>query len=116
MPPFKIEVWGADGNCVLNVTVSIDAAKRVYQEAIAKLNTGKVVRVVDAKGQTVTAPCFIGIALPFAGSPLLPSKHYSQRKKVHEDQYLAHHEYHDHYDIYGNAPPLETPQKGPRRA
>lgn len=53
MPPFKIEVWGADGNCVLNVTVSIDAAKRVYQEAIAKLNTGKVVRVVDAKGQTV---------------------------------------------------------------
>lgn len=53
MPPFKIEVWGADGNCVLNVTVSIDAAKRVYQEAIAKLNTGKVVRVVDAKWQTV---------------------------------------------------------------
>ena len=46
-------MWGADGNCVLNVTVSIDAAKQVYQEAIAKLNTGKVVRVVDAKGQTV---------------------------------------------------------------
>jgi hypothetical protein len=54
MPPFKIEVWGADGNSrILNMTVSIDAAKRVYREALGKLCTGDVVRVVDAKGRIV---------------------------------------------------------------
>ena len=54
MPPFKIEVWSADGNSrILNMTVGMEAAKRVYDEAIAKLNTGDVVRVKDAKGQIV---------------------------------------------------------------
>jgi len=54
MPPFRIEVWGADGNSrILNMTVGMEAAQRVYDEALAKLNTGEVVRVVDAKGQIV---------------------------------------------------------------
>ena len=54
MPPYRIEVWRADGsNHVINTTVGMEAAKRVYDETIAKLNTGEVVRVVDAKGQIV---------------------------------------------------------------
>ena len=54
MPPFKIEVWGADGSGrVLNMTVSIDAAKRVYQEALGKLGTGETIKVRDASGALV---------------------------------------------------------------
>ena len=44
----------ADGDSrILNMTVGMEAAQRVYDEALAKLNTGEVVRVVDAKGQIV---------------------------------------------------------------
>jgi hypothetical protein len=52
--PFKIEVWSADGNSrILNMTVSIDAAQRVYQEALANLRTGDTIRVRDANGALV---------------------------------------------------------------
>ena len=52
--PFKIEVWSADGNSrILNMTVSIDAAQRVYQEALANLRTGETLRVKDASGALV---------------------------------------------------------------
>jgi hypothetical protein len=31
MPPFKIEMWGADGNSrILDMAVGIEAAQRVY--------------------------------------------------------------------------------------
>jgi hypothetical protein len=54
MAPFKIEVWGADGSSrILNMTVSIDAAKRVYQEALANLRAGETIRVRDATGVLV---------------------------------------------------------------
>jgi hypothetical protein len=53
-PPFKIEVWGADGTSrILNMTVSIDAAKRVYQEALGQLRTGETLKVKDASGALV---------------------------------------------------------------
>ena len=52
--PFKIEVWGADGSSrILNMTVSIDAAKRVYQEALGQLRTGETLKVKDASGALV---------------------------------------------------------------
>ena len=63
-PPFEIELWSADGNSqLLNVTMSVDAAQRVYQEAAAKLNVGEIVRVRDAFGTLIfsTNPAELGI-------------------------------------------------------
>ena len=55
MPPFKVEVWGADGSSrILNMTVSIEAAKRVYQEALGKLCTGETLRVKDVHRRSFT--------------------------------------------------------------
>jgi hypothetical protein len=49
--PFKIEVWSADGTSrLLNMTVSLNAAERVYQEALANLRTGETLKVRDANG------------------------------------------------------------------
>jgi len=54
MPPYKIELWGTDGSArILNVTVSIDAAKRVYQEAPGQLRTGETIKIRDASGALV---------------------------------------------------------------
>ena len=54
MPPYKVEVWGADGSSrILNMTVSINAAQRVYQEALATLRTGETIKIRDASGALV---------------------------------------------------------------
>ena len=49
-PPLTIERLDANGNLhIVEVTVSLPAAQRAFNEAVAK-NTGEVVRVVDATG------------------------------------------------------------------
>jgi hypothetical protein len=54
LAPFKIEVWSADGNSrILNMAVGIEAAQRVYQEALANLRTGETLRIKDANGALV---------------------------------------------------------------
>jgi hypothetical protein len=49
-PPFKIELWKPvdDTPHLLAVTVSFEAAEKAYQEAVANLRVGEVVRVRDA--------------------------------------------------------------------
>jgi len=50
----KISLWTADGNAqLINVVMSLDAAHRVYDESIAKLRAGEVIRVRDAAGALV---------------------------------------------------------------
>jgi hypothetical protein len=53
-PPFKVSLWTADGNAqLLNVVMSVETAQRVFDEAVAKLGTGEVIRVRDARGALV---------------------------------------------------------------
>jgi len=51
-PPFKIELWKPvdDTPHLLAVTVSFEAAEKAYQEAVANLRVGDVVRVRDGLG------------------------------------------------------------------
>src|SRR5262249_313335 len=51
-PPFEVELWKPvdDSPHILAVTASFEAAKKAYQEAIASLRLGEVVRVRDAVG------------------------------------------------------------------
>jgi len=51
-PPFKVELWKPvdDTPHLLAVTESFEAAEKVYQEAVANLRVGEVVRVRDAVG------------------------------------------------------------------
>ena len=51
-PPFKVELWKPvhDTPHVLTVTVSFEAAEKAYQEAVANLRVGEVVRVRDSLG------------------------------------------------------------------
>jgi hypothetical protein len=48
-PPLKIELWDLNGNAqLINVVMSVEAAERVYDESVAKLRTGDVIRVRDS--------------------------------------------------------------------
>jgi hypothetical protein len=51
-PPFKVELWKPveDAPHLLAVRASFEAAEKAYQEAIANLRVGEVVRVRDAVG------------------------------------------------------------------
>jgi len=51
-PPFKVELWKPvhDTPHLLAVRVSFEAAEKAYQEAVANLRVGEVVRVRDALG------------------------------------------------------------------
>jgi len=51
-PPFKVELWKPvdDTPHLLAVYVSFQAAEKAYQEAVADLRVGEVVRVRDALG------------------------------------------------------------------
>ena len=51
-PPFKVELWKPvdDTPHLLAVTESFEAAEKAYQEALANLRLGEVVRVRDALG------------------------------------------------------------------
>ena len=51
-PPFEVELWKPvdDTPYLLAVTASFEAAEKAYQEAIANLRLGEVVRVRDAVG------------------------------------------------------------------
>jgi len=51
-PPFKIELWKPvdDTPHFLAITVNFEAAKKAYQEAVANLRVGEVVRMRDAVG------------------------------------------------------------------
>ena len=51
-PPFKVELWKPvnDTPHLLAVRVSFEAAEKAYQEAVANLRVGEVVRVRDAVG------------------------------------------------------------------
>jgi hypothetical protein len=51
-PPFKVELWKPvdDTPHLLAVTESFEAAEKAYQEAVANLRVGEVVRVRDALG------------------------------------------------------------------
>ena len=46
-PPFEVEIWKPvdDTRHVLAVTVSFEAAEKAYQEAVANVRLGEVVRV-----------------------------------------------------------------------
>ena len=48
-PPFKVELWKPvnDTPHLLAVTESFEAAEKAYQEAVANLRVGEVVRVRD---------------------------------------------------------------------
>ena len=53
-PPFKVEYWDARGNSrIINHVVSLEAARRVYEETAPRLDTGECVRVRDARGALV---------------------------------------------------------------
>ena len=53
-PPFKVEYWDARGNSrIINYVVSLEAARRVYEETAPRLDVGECVRVRDARGATV---------------------------------------------------------------
>ena len=51
-PPFTVELWKPvdDKPQLLAVTEGFEAAKNAYQEAIANLRVGEVVRVRDGLG------------------------------------------------------------------
>ena len=51
-PPFKIELWKPvdDTPHLLAVTGTFEAAEKAYQEAVANLRVGEVVRMRDALG------------------------------------------------------------------
>ena len=51
-PPIEVELWKPVDNTrhVLAVTVSFEAAEKAYQEAVANLRLGEVVRLRDAVG------------------------------------------------------------------
>jgi len=52
--PFKVEYWDARGNSrIINYVVSLEAARRVYEETAPRLDTGECVRVRDARGALV---------------------------------------------------------------
>jgi hypothetical protein len=53
-PPLKIELWDARGNAqVLNVAMSFKAAERIYQQHVAQLRAGEVIRCRDAAGALI---------------------------------------------------------------
>jgi hypothetical protein len=51
-PPFEVELWKPvdDSPHLLAVTASFEAAEKAYQEAVANVRLGEVVRVRDAVG------------------------------------------------------------------
>jgi hypothetical protein len=51
-PPFEVELWKPvdDTRHILAVTASFEAAEKAYQEAVANLRLGEVVRLRDAVG------------------------------------------------------------------
>jgi hypothetical protein len=51
-PPFEVELWKPvdDTPRLLAVTESFEAAEKAYQQAVANLRLGEVVRVRDAVG------------------------------------------------------------------
>src|SRR5262245_46320967 len=51
-PPFEVELWKPveDTPHLLAVTASFEAAEKAYQEAVANLRVGEVVRLRDAVG------------------------------------------------------------------
>ena len=51
-PPIEVELWKPVDSTrhVLAVTVSFEAAEKAYQEAVANLRLGEVVRLRDAVG------------------------------------------------------------------
>jgi hypothetical protein len=51
-PPFTVELWKPvdDKPQLLAVTEGFEAAENAYQEAIAKIRVGEVVRVRDGLG------------------------------------------------------------------
>jgi hypothetical protein len=53
-PPFKVELYDTNGNAqIFGMTTSLEAARRVYDEAVAKLRTGEVIRVRDSAGALI---------------------------------------------------------------
>ena len=51
LPPYKIETW-TDNNATLHcMTMSLAAAEPAFREAVAKMQTGQIVRVVDVRGE-----------------------------------------------------------------
>src|SRR5690349_21248127 len=56
LPPLRIELWTAQGNAqLLNVAMSVAAARRVMQEAAPGLRAGDCIVVRDAAGSLVMA-------------------------------------------------------------
>jgi len=52
--PYLLIGAGANGNAqLINCVMSVSAAQRVYQEAVAKLRIGEVIRCRDASGTLV---------------------------------------------------------------
>jgi hypothetical protein len=49
-PPYRIELWSNGNSQILNVTMSVEAAERVYNESVANLRSGETIRVRDAAG------------------------------------------------------------------
>ena len=51
-PPFEVELWKPvdDSPHLLAVTARFEAAEKAYQEAVADLRVGEIVRVRDAVG------------------------------------------------------------------
>ena len=53
-PPYKVELWRADGSSqLLNYTMSVESAERVVSEHVGTLGTNQVIRIRDARGALV---------------------------------------------------------------
>jgi hypothetical protein len=51
--PYRIELWTNGSPQLLNVVMSLAAAKRVCQASVPNLRAGEVIRVRDAAGALV---------------------------------------------------------------